>query len=80
MAENLEKEITKLVSEIIEIPEAEIKPGADFATDLNVDSMKAIEIVTAMEKKFKIIIPEKEIPKIHQLNQVIELVKTLKKA
>jgi acyl carrier protein len=79
MAENLEKEITKLVSEIIEIPETEIKPEADFAKDLNVDSMKAIEIVAAMEKKFKIIIPEKEIPNIHQLSQVIALVKNLKK-
>ncbi len=77
MVKILEKEITKLVSEIIEIPEAEIKPEANFTTDLNVDSMKAIEIVAAMEKKFKIIIPEKEIPKIHQLNQVIALVKNL---
>ncbi len=76
----MEKEIAKLVSEVIEIPEADIKPDADFANDLGVDSMKAIEIVAVIEKKYKIIIPEKEIPKIRNLNQVIALAKNLIKA
>ncbi len=80
MADSMEKEIAKLVSEVIEIPEADIKPDADFANDLGVDSMKAIEIVAVIEKKYKIIIPEKEIPKIRNLNQVIALAKNLIKA
>jgi acyl carrier protein len=80
MAENMEKEIAKLVSEVIEIPEADIKPDADFANDLGVDSMKAIEIVAAVEKKYKVIVPEKDIPKIRSLKEVIEMVKSLKKA
>jgi acyl carrier protein len=80
MADNMEKDILKLVSEVIEIPEADIKPDADFANDLGVDSMKAIEIVAAVEKKYKVLVPEKDIPSIRTLNGVIEMIKSLKKA
>ena len=80
MADNFEKEIAKMVSEILEIPETDLKPEADFANDLGVDSMKAIEIVAAVEKKYKVIVPEKDIPKIRSLKEVIEMVKSLKKA
>jgi acyl carrier protein len=78
MADNFEKEIAKMVSEIVEIPESDLKPEADFANDLGVDSMKAIEIVAAVEKKYKVIVPEKDIPKIRNLKEVIEMVKNLK--
>lgn len=78
MAESMEKEITRLISEIIEIPESDLKLNADFANDLGVDSMKAIEIVAAVEKKYKVIVPEKDIPKIRNLKDVIEMVKGLK--
>ena len=40
--------------------------------------MKALEIAAAVEKKYKIIIPEGEIPKIKNLAQVIDMVKRLK--
>ncbi len=79
ISEQLAGEITKLVSEIIEVPAEQLKPEADFANDLGVDSMKAIEIVAAIEKKLKIVIPEKEIPGIRNLKQVLELVDRLTK-
>ncbi len=79
MADNFEKEIAKMISEIIEIPETNLKPEADFANDLGVDSMKAIEIVAAVEKKYKVIVPEKDILKIRNLKGVIEMIRSLKK-
>ena len=72
-----EQEITQLVAEIIEIPADKLKPDADFFNDLDVDSMKALEIVASIEKKFKIIIPEGEIPKVRSLSHVFELAKKL---
>jgi acyl carrier protein len=41
--------------------------------------LKAIEIVAAFEKRYRIIIPEEDIPKIRNLINVIEYVKKLKK-
>ena len=79
MAANYEQEIKKLVSEIIEVPEEKIGPDVDFFTDLNVDSLKAIEIVSAFEKKYRLIIPEQDIPKIRTLRQIIDYTAKLKK-
>lgn len=73
----LEKEMKELVATVIGIPSASLNPDADFAKDLDVDSMKAIEITGAIEKRFKIIVPEEQIRKIRTLNQAIDLAKQL---
>lgn len=79
MSDKFVDEITELVSEIIEIPADQIDPDKDFA-DLEVDSMKGLEIVAALEKRFKITVPETEIPKARTLNKVIELARNLKQS
>ena len=42
------------------------------------DSLKAIEIVAAFEKKYRIIVPEEEIPKITNLGKLVEYTKNIK--
>ncbi len=79
MSTNFEEEIKKLVSDIIEVPVEKLELEADLFKDLNVDSLKAIEIVAACEKKYRIIIPEKDIPNIRNIGQIIEYTKNLKK-
>jgi acyl carrier protein len=78
VSNSLEEEVKKLVADIIEVPLEKLTPDADFFNDLGIDSLKAIEIVAAFEKKFRIIIPEEDIPKIRTLMQVIEYTKKLK--
>ncbi len=68
-----------MVADIIEVPVEKLTPDADFFNDLNVDSLKAIEIVAAFEKKYRVIIPENDIPKIRNLRQLTEYTKDLKK-
>jgi len=77
MAANVEADIAKMVAEIIEVPVEKLKPDSDFFKDLGVDSLKAIEIVAAFEKKYRVIIPEKDIPKIRTLAQILEYTKGL---
>ena len=79
MPNNYEREITQMVSEIIEVPVEKLKPDADFFTDLGVDSLKAIEIVAAFEKKYRQIIPEQDIPKIRTIKQILDYTKNLEK-
>jgi acyl carrier protein len=67
----------ELVARVIGISPEKLHPDADFARDLDVDSMKAIEITGAIEKSFKIIVPEDQIRKIRTLNQAIALAKQL---
>ncbi|KPK30668.1 MAG: hypothetical protein AMK70_13745 [Nitrospira bacterium SG8_35_1] len=79
MSTNYEEEVRNLVSEIIEIPAEKLTYEEDFIDDLNVDSLKAIEIVAAFEKKYRIVIPEEDIPKIRSLGKIIEYTKTMQK-
>lgn len=67
-------EIKKLVADIAEKTPEEIKDDAKFSEDLGIDSMMALEIVASIEKKYKVIIPEGEIPNIRSLQNVYDLV------
>jgi len=80
MTNSLEEEVKHLVAEIIEVPVEKLTPDTDFFKDLAVDSLKAIEIVAAFEKKYRVIIPENDIPKITTLRHIIEYTKNIKKA
>jgi acyl carrier protein len=79
MADKLEEELKQLVSDITEVPVEELDPDADFFKDLNIDSLKAIEIVAAFEKKYRVIIPEQDIPKIRNIRKITEYTKSIKK-
>ncbi|MFH1460740.1 MAG: acyl carrier protein [Candidatus Omnitrophota bacterium] len=71
--ETIKKEVKTLVSEITELPEEDLKENAQFIEDLDVDSMMALEIVASIEKKYKISIPEEEIPNLGSLNKIYDL-------
>ncbi|MCX5696997.1 MAG: acyl carrier protein [Candidatus Omnitrophica bacterium] len=75
--QELENKMKELVAGVIGMPLDKLSGDADFARDLDVDSMKAIEITGAIEKTFKIIVPEEEIRKIRTLNQATALAKQL---
>lgn len=78
MVNKYEEEIRKMVAEIIEVPVEKLTLDADFFKDLGVDSLKAIEIVAAFEKKYRVIVPENEIPNIRTLRQIVEYTKKIK--
>jgi len=73
--EAIKKEVKKKISEITGVSEDKLKENAKFIEDLEVDSLMALEIVASIEKKYKIVIPEAEIPKIGSLGDVYALLK-----
>ena len=75
MVDNVEKEIISIVSEVSGIDEKEITSETDLAKDLEIDSIKAIEIVVAIEKKYKISVRDEDIPKINTVKQIVHLTK-----
>jgi acyl carrier protein len=70
---NLEQEVKNLIASIIEIDPSQIDPDAHLVKDLGMDSMMALEILACVEKKYKIQIPEEELPKITTVNRAVEL-------
>jgi len=77
--EKLKEEIKKIVSEVSEVPQEQLKEDARFVEDLGIDSMMALEIVANIEKKYKVVIPEEEIPKIRSLKDVYNIMEKLLK-
>lgn len=77
MSQNVEQAIVAIISEISGYDEAEITPDKNFFEDLEIDSIKAIEITVALEKKFKISVRDEDVPNITTVRQAVELVNSL---
>lgn len=76
MAERtVDQEVTALIAHILEMAPTEIDVNAHLVDDLGMDSMMALEILASIEKKFKIKVPEEELPKIISVNRAIEMTK-----
>ena len=73
--QNIEDEIKAIIAEIIEKDPADILPEAKFFEDLGVDSMMALEIMAAIEKKYKITIPEDKLSQMVTLKDTIAVAK-----
>lgn len=70
-AEVVRAEIKRLVAELTEREESEITDTASFTDDLGVDSLMAIEVMVALDKRYKIDIPEEEFNKIKNVNDAV---------
>lgn len=68
----LRQELKELIAAIIEIDD--FNDDDDFVTQLNVDSMLALEIVARIEKRYRIRIPEEGFDQMKTLNAVVLLV------
>lgn len=74
---DVEKEIVTIISEVSGFDEEEITSEKNFYKDLEIDSIKAIEITVAIEKKFKISVRDEDVPNITTVKQAVELVNKL---
>lgn len=73
--DDLEKEVRRLIADIVELQEDKITPDALFVEDLGMDSMMALEILASLEKKYKIQVPEENLAKFTNLRETVRLVK-----
>lgn len=78
MPDRLQQEIRELVAEILEMEPDEVTPEANFAKDLGADSMTALEVMATLEKRYSIVIPPAELPKMATLGGITGLVRCLK--
>lgn len=75
--DKVKQEVKKMVLDITELPAEQLSEEAKFVEDLGVDSMKAIEIVACIEKKYKVVVPEDEVGKMRSLKDVYVLLEKL---
>lgn len=72
---NLEKEITSIVSSIIQVEESEIRKDASFFDDYGMDSLRALEILAEVENKYSITIDPEKLMEMTCLEKVIDITK-----
>ena len=72
--ELIRTEIKRLIADVTEREPDEITDTASFADDLGVDSLMAMEVMVAVDKKFKIDIPEEEFGKIKNVLDAVAMV------
>jgi acyl carrier protein len=77
MADNVEREIISIISDVSGFDEEEIRPDTKLVEELEIDSIKAIEITVAIEKKFKISVRDEDVPKIKTVNDALKIVNSL---
>jgi len=69
--DNLKEELRALISEISEV---DAIPDDVAFKDLGIDSMMGVEIVAAVERQYTVKVDDAELPRIKDLNSVVELV------
>lgn len=75
--DSIAQTVTSVVAEVSELPEGELwgKRDADLFEELGLDSLLALEIVAALERRYRIQVPEERIVEVRTLSQAIELVR-----
>ncbi|ABP55237.1 acyl carrier protein [Salinispora tropica] len=67
-------ELRDIVAEVLELEPEELTETGDFVADYEADSLRAIEILARIDKKFKIEIPQSELPQLNNLKAVYDAV------
>lgn len=75
----LKDEVLEIVSMVIEKDAGDISLDAHLVQDIGADSMMALEILAALEKKYKIVIPEDKLKDMTTVNNIIAMVEKAKK-
>ena len=73
--EQIRMAMKRLIAQITEREPEDIPDRASFRDELGVDSLMAMEVMVAVDKKFHIDIPEDEFNTAHNVEEAVALVK-----
>ena len=79
MARSVQDEVLEIVATVIEKEKGDIPLDAHLIQDVGADSMMALEILAALEKKYRIAIPEERLKDMTTVSKIIQMVMTAKK-
>lgn len=68
-------ELIKMVAEILDIPEATVKPESSLKEDLGADSLDLVELAMVIEEKFSVDIPDADMEKFTRVQDAIDYLK-----
>lgn len=73
----LEEQVIEIICKITGMEKEEIKKDKHLYLDLNIDSIKAIELVVGVQEKFKIRIDDSKLESLTTVTSIAEEIKRL---
>lgn len=67
-------EVRSIVAQVLELEDDELKDDASFVDGYEADSLQAIEILSRLEKRFGIEIPQADLPEMQDVLAVYRVV------
>lgn len=67
----MKEEIIKIIAGIAEVPEKNINENTNLLADLDLESLDLVTLISEIETKYELEIPDKEIKKIQTVGDII---------
>ena len=67
----MKEEINKIIAGIAEVPEKSINENTNLLADLDLESLDLVTLISEIETKYELEIPDKEIKKIQTVGDII---------
>jgi len=74
--DDVRTQIMRIVADVADVPVDEVKADAMLA-DLDIDSLRGLRIVAAVEKRWGIVVNEDAIGRIRSMRDIFALVETI---
>jgi acyl carrier protein len=68
------EELREIVAEVLELEPEELTDDGDFVEEYEADSLRAIEVLARIEKRYKLEIPQEELTNMTNLRAVYDVV------
>lgn len=66
--------VKAIITEQLQVDEADIKMESSFIEDLGADSLDIVELVMALEEEFDIVIPDEDAEKIRTVGEAVNYI------
>lgn len=73
---DVRKEVSVAISEYLGTKEEEIHPETSLTEDLGADSLDCVEIIIALEQRFKIEIPDEDAENLLTVDQIVKYIES----
>ena len=74
MNQEIFEKVKKIVADQLEVDANSVTPEANFANDLNADSLDTVELVMALEEEFDIEIPDEAAEQIATVQAAVDYI------
>lgn len=68
----LTSDVIKLISEVCEIPEEKISEKSNLMTDLELESLDIVTLISECEDKYRLTIPDKDIKTLQTVKDIVD--------